>query len=120
MIALAPAKLVFPCLTGKALTQQHGFIHAGILATGLDSAGGYAAVSLMEKHAAVLTVALKTSVMAPASRDRFLFKASVIKPGRTLTFVEVKAYAFSDGNEKRVASMTATMMAVVGRDDVVG
>jgi uncharacterized protein (TIGR00369 family) len=118
--SLSPGELVLSMPYDKTLTQQHGFIHAGVLTTGMDSAAGYAAFSLMPEDAAVLTVELKTSLMAPADGDRFLFKASVIKPGRTLTFVEARAYALNAGEEKLVASMTATMMAVVGRDDVVG
>ncbi len=69
-------------------TQQHGFIHAGIVTTGLDSACGYAAFSLMDAEAAVLTVEFKTNLLAPAKGDRFLFRANVVKPGRTLTVCE--------------------------------
>jgi len=103
-----------------ALTQQHGFIHAGIITTGLDSAAGYAAFSLMADDAAVLTVEFKTNLMSPASGERFLFKGTVIKPGRSLTFVEAKAYALNGGQEKLIATMSATVMAVVGRDDIQG
>jgi len=103
-----------------ALTQQHGFIHAGIITTGLDSAAGYAAFSLMADDAAVLTVEFKTNLMSPASGERFLFKGTVIKPGRSLTFVEAKAYALNGDQEKLIATMSATMMAVVGRDDIQG
>jgi len=102
------------------LTQQHGFIHAGVITTGMDSAAGYAAFSLMADDAAVLTVEFKVNLLSPASGESFLFKGSVIKPGRTLTFTEAKAYAVNAGQEKLIATMSATMMAVVGRGEIKG
>jgi len=102
----------------EQLTQQHGFIHAGILAAALDSACGYAAFSLMEPEAAVLTVEFKTNLLAPAKGDEFAFRASVLKPGRTLTVCEAQALAVSNKGEKLIASMNATLMAVYGRDEV--
>ena len=99
-------------------TQQHGFIHAGIIATALDSACGYAAFSLMAEDAAVLTVEFKTNLMSPAAGERFVFKAEVVKPGRTLTFCEGKAYAITGTNQKLIASMQGTLMAVFDRPDV--
>jgi uncharacterized protein (TIGR00369 family) len=103
-----------------SLAQQHGFIHAGVITTGLDSAAGYAAHSLMADDAAVLTVEFKTSLLSPAKGDGFLFKGQVIKPGRSLTFVEAKAYALVGSNEKLIATFSATMMAIVGRGRVQG
>jgi uncharacterized protein (TIGR00369 family) len=100
-------------------TQQHGFVHAGIVTTALDSACGYAAFTLMPIDAAVLTVEFKTSLLAPAKGDRFLFRARVVKPGRTLTFCEAQALALEGTKEKLVATMTGTLMAITGRQDVV-
>lgn len=115
-----PGEVILAMDYDKDLTQQHGFMHAGIITTGLDSAAGYAAFSLMADDAAVLTVEFKVNLMAPASGEAFLFKGLVIKPGRSLTFVEAKAYALNDGQEKLVATMSATMMAVFGRDGIKG
>jgi uncharacterized protein (TIGR00369 family) len=100
-------------------TQQHGFVHAGIITTALDSACGYAAFTLMPLDAAVLTVEFKTSLLAPAKGERFLFRARVVKPGRTLTFCEAQALALEGSKEKLVATMTGTLMAITGRQDVV-
>ena len=102
----------------EAYTQQHGFVHAGIITTALDTACGYAAFSLMDAESAVLTVEFKTNLLAPARGERFLVRAHVVKPGRTLTVTEAKAFAVSGGAEKLVASMTGTLMAVRERDDV--
>jgi uncharacterized protein (TIGR00369 family) len=100
-------------------TQQHGFVHAGIITTALDSACGYAAFTLMPLDAAVLTVEFKTSLLAPAKGDRFLFRARVVKPGRTVTFCDAQALALEGSKEKLVATMTGTLMAITGRQDVV-
>ena len=101
-----------------AYTQQHGFIHAGIITTALDSACGYAAFSLMPDDAAVLTVEFKTNLIAPARGDYFLFRARVVKPGRTITVCDAQAFALEGGKEKLVATMTGTLMALFGREDV--
>jgi acyl-coenzyme A thioesterase PaaI-like protein len=93
-------------------------MHAGIVTTGLDSACGYAAFSLMDKEAAVLTVEFKTNLLAPACGERFLFRGEVIKPGRTLTVCEAKAFAINGESKKLVATMTGTLMAVYRRSEV--
>jgi uncharacterized protein (TIGR00369 family) len=102
----------------KALTQQHGFLHAGMVATALDSACGYAAFSLMPVDAAVLTIEYKINLLAPAKGQRFRMVGEVLKPGRTITVAEGQAWAIDDGREKLVATMNATLMAVTGRDGV--
>lgn len=94
------------------LAQQHGFLHAGILATMLDSACGYAAFSLMPADAAVLSVEFKVNLLAPAAGERFVARARVIRPGRTITVCEAGAWAVQGTSEKRVAIMLGTMMCV--------
>src|ERR1700761_4942429 len=82
---LEPGEVHLTMPPNRAYTQQHGFMHAGIITTALDSACGYAAFSLMPADAAVLTVEFKTNLLAPAKGERFIFRAHVVKPGRTLT-----------------------------------
>jgi uncharacterized protein (TIGR00369 family) len=96
-------------------TQQNGFMHAGIITAGLDSACGIAAFTLMPPGSEVLTVEFKTNLLAPAKGERFEFRATVVKPGRTLTVCEGKAYAMTDGAERLVATMTGTLMAIMPR-----
>lgn len=103
------------------LTQQHGFLHAGIISTALDSACGYAAYSVMPADAAVLTIEFKVNLLSPGKGERFLFRGSVTKPGRTIIVADGQAYAFdSDGAAKLIATMTGTMMVVSGRHDISG
>ena len=99
----------------ETLTQQHGFLHAGIISTALDSACGYAAFSLMPTDAAVLSIEFKVNLLSPARGQHFRFEAEVLKPGRTITVAEGKAYALQDDKKKLIASMTASLMAVYER-----
>ncbi|TJW74878.1 MAG: PaaI family thioesterase, partial [Mesorhizobium sp.] len=78
-----------------ALTQQHGFLHAGVISTALDSACGYAAFSLMPESSSVLTIEFKVNLLAPGRGERFLFRGSVTKPGRTIIVADGQAYAFA-------------------------
>ena len=103
------------------LTQQHGFLHAGIISTALDSACGYAAYSLMPESAGVLTIEFKINLLAPGTGERFLFRGNVTKPGRTIIVADGQAYAFgADGEARLIATMTGTLMTVTGRDGVTG
>ncbi|MTJ80274.1 MAG: PaaI family thioesterase [Telmatospirillum sp.] len=115
---LGPGWIELAMPHAAALTQQHGFLHAGVLATGLDNACGYAAFSLMPADAAVLSVEFKVNLLAPARGDRFLFRAEVLKSGRTLAVCEARAIAGEGGAERLVATMTGTMMAVFDRPGV--
>jgi uncharacterized protein (TIGR00369 family) len=100
-----------------AFTQQNGFVHAGIITAGLDNACGIAAYTLMQAGAAILTVEFKTNLLAPAKGERFVFRAHVVKPGRTLTVCEAQAYAIDGAKEDLVASMTGTLMTLTPREE---
>ncbi len=92
------------------LTQQNGFLHAGIITTIVDSACGYAAHSLMPAGADVLSVEFKVNMLRPARGDLFTADARVIKAGRTLTVVRGDVYAQTGDASKLVATMLATMI----------
>ncbi len=98
------------------LVQQHGFLHAGVLATIADSACGYAALSLMAPGFAVLSVEFKINLLAPAAGRRFVAAGRVIRAGRTLTVCSGEVRA--DGAAKPIAAMQATMIAVENRPGV--
>lgn len=101
-----------------ALTQQHGFIHAGMMATALDSACGYAGLSVMPLEAGVLSIEFKINLLAPAKGQSFRCEAVVLKPGRTIVVTEGRAYAIDDGQEKLIATMNCTLMALQGRPGI--
>lgn len=101
------------------LTQQHGFIHAGIVATLADTACGYAAFSLMAPDAAVLTVEYKINLLSPAVGESLIAAGRVTKAGRTLTVCSADVFALKDGEKKMVATMMATMMSIRGREGLI-
>jgi len=92
------------------LTQQDGFIHAGIIATAADSACGYAALSSMPEGSDVFSVEFKLNLLRPAAGERFVARAQVLKAGKTLTAVRADVFALADGHERLVAAMQATMI----------
>jgi len=116
--SVTPGRVTIAMAHRDSLTQQHGFIHAGMLAAALDSACGYAAFSLMPADAAVLTIEFKINLLAPARGPRFRFEGVVVKPGRTISVVDGRALQFEadGGAEKLVATMSATVMTVRGRE----
>ncbi len=99
------------------LTQQHGFFHAGITATIADSAGGYAAYSLMPADASVLTTEFKINLLAPADGEFLRARGRVVKPGRTLTVCDVDVFAVKDGRPTPCAKLLETLMCLEDRPD---
>jgi len=95
------------------LTQQHGYLHAGIVTTIADSACGYAAFTLMPEGSGVLSVEFKVNLLRPAKGENFLARAEVIKAGRTLTVVRADVFALTEDKRTLVATMQGTMMCLV-------
>lgn len=96
----------------ESLTQQHGYIHAGIITAVVDSACGYAAYTLMPADSEVLTIEYKVNFMSPAKGQTFRGVGKVLKPGRNITVCTGDVVAIDEGTEKVVASMLATMISV--------
>jgi len=101
------------------LTQQHGFLHAGIVTAALDSTCGYAAFSLMPPHAGVLSVEFKVNLLAPAQGELLIARGRVLRAGRTISVCQADGVMRSGGQEKHIATMLATIMTVMDRSDVV-
>jgi uncharacterized protein (TIGR00369 family) len=112
---LEPGEVDLAMPYSRAWTQQNGFVHAGIITAGLDTACGIAAFTLMPANSDILTVEFKTNLLAPARGNRFVFCARVVKSGRTLTVCEAQAFAEHDGAESLIATMTGTLMALPRR-----
>lgn len=116
LLEVAPGRVEIVMEVSPAHGQQHGYVHGGAIGAVLDSACGYAALSLMEEASAVLTVEYKVNFLAPADAPRLLFIGRVIKAGRTLTLTEGDAFEEADSAPGRhIAAMRATMMQVAGR-----
>jgi uncharacterized protein (TIGR00369 family) len=119
LIRVRPGDVAIELPFRPELTQQHGFLHAGIATTVMDSACGYAALTLMDPGAAVLTVEFKVNLLAPARGERFSAVGRVVRSGRSLTVVSGELRALDEGAWTVVAIRTATMMAVTTKPGVV-
>lgn len=127
---VVPGEVVIDLPFRADLTQQHGLLHAGIATSVMDTACGYAALSLMERGAAVLTIEFKVNLIAPALGNRFRALGRVVRAGRTVTVVsgefrvveaaqQAQDAAAPDASGTLVAIMTATMMSVRDRPGLV-
>jgi len=112
LLRVEPGEVEIELPYQAALTQQDGFLHAGISATVMDSACGYAAYTLMPVEARVLTIEFKINLLAPASGDTFRAVGRVRKPGRSVFVAEGELYASRSGEDKLVATMGGTLMAI--------
>ena len=114
LLRVAPGEVEIEVDFEEAFTQQHGYLHAGLVTALVDTACGYAALSLTEPGAEVLSVEFKLNLLSPAAGQRFVARARVVRAGRNLTVCAGDLYAIKDEGEKLVATMLATMMKVAG------
>lgn len=113
MTAVEPGRIEITMPFRDDLTQHNGYMHAGIVATILDSACGYAALSLMSADVDALTVEYKINLLRPAVGDVLIARASVVKAGKTLTVSSGEVIARSGEKEVVGATMTGTIMTMV-------
>jgi uncharacterized protein (TIGR00369 family) len=99
------------------LTQQHGFFHAGIIATVVDNAGGYAGFSLMPTGASVLSVEFKLNLLAPGDGELLIAEGWVVKAGKTLVIARGEAYVLKGGTTTHCATMQQTLMTMHGKTE---
>ena len=113
--SIEPGTVTVACPFDERLTQQHGLLHGGVLASVIDVACGYAALTMMPEDREVLTVEFKIHFLKPAKTDRLIAVGQVLQAGRTLTVCEGSVF---DATRTRVlARMTATMMSVEAKSE---
>ena len=112
---VAPGEVDIELPVRDALTQQHGYVHAGALASVLDSAAGYAAFTLMPADAAVLSIEFKINMLEPARGRSITARGRVLRAGRTITVCRADAIARDGERETLVATLQGTMMCLEGR-----
>lgn len=112
LVTVRPGEVQIEFSFHESLTQQHGYIHAGVITAVVDSACGYAAYTLMPADSEVLTIEYKVNFMSPAKGQTFRGIGKVLKPGRNITVCTGEVVAIDEGTEKVVASMLATMISV--------
>jgi uncharacterized protein (TIGR00369 family) len=114
---VAPGYCAIALVPRPEVSQQHGYVHAGILATLVDSAGGYAGFTLFPEESSVLTVEYKLNLLAPAQGERIVAEGFVVKPGRTLVITRGEVHAEQGGQRTLVAIMQQTLMVMRGKAD---
>lgn len=119
LISVAPGSVEIGLAPAASISQQHGFVHAGAVASIADSAAGYAALSLMPPGRGVLTTEFKINLLAPAVGALIRAQGRVVKAGRTLTLARTEVFADGDRGPRLIAFLTASMMTIEGRDGVV-
>jgi uncharacterized protein (TIGR00369 family) len=117
LAAIEPGRCTIELPVRDDLTQQHGFVHGGIVGMIADSAGGYSAFSLMPADSSVLTVEYKLNLIAPARGALLEATGVVLKPGRTLSVTRVDVFARDNDRETLIATMQQTLMAMHGVKD---
>jgi len=117
MSEVAPGRVTIVLPVRDELTQQHKFVHGGVVGMIADSAGGYAAFTLMPADASVLTVEYKINMLAPATGETLVARGEVLKPGRTISVVRADVFGVTAGKEKLVATMQQTLMVMHGMQD---
>ena len=110
LIEVGAGTCAISCRPRPELSQQHGYVHAGVVAAIADSAAGYAAMSLTPEGSEVLTVEFKLNLLAPAAGDLLMARGRVVRAGRTLTVCESTVGALRDGEETQCAIALVTMM----------
>ena len=116
---VAPGEVEIELPFREDLTQQHGYLHAGVVTAAADTACGYAAMTLTPPGGEVLSVEFKINLLAPAAGESLAARARVVRAGRNITVCAADAFIVREGREKLVASMLATMMVkVVGTVEV--
>ena len=117
LAAVEPGYCAIALVPRAEVAQQHGYVHAGVVAAIVDSAGGYAGFSLFPENASVLTVEFKLNLLAPASGERLVAEGFVVKPGRTLAVTRGEVHAEHGGKRTLVALMQQTLMVMHGKSD---
>ncbi len=94
------------------LAQQHGYFHAGVTSSVVDTACGYAALTLMPESSEVLTIEFKVNLLAPAVGQALVARGRVVRAGRTITVCQGDAFGVTAEGQVHCATMTATTIRV--------
>ncbi|ABI77293.1 thioesterase family protein [Hyphomonas neptunium ATCC 15444] len=117
MTELDPGRAVIRLPFRDALTQQHGYFHAGGTSAIADSAGGYAAFTRFPEGSSVLTVEYKINLLAPAEGAALEAVGQVIRHGRTLTICGLEVFACTEDARKLIAVGQQTLICLHGKPD---
>ena len=117
LAAVEPGYCAVAIVPSPQVSQQHGYVHAGVVSAIVDTAGGYAGYTLFPEDSSVLTVEFKLNLLAPAHGERLVAEGFVVRPGRTLVITRGEVHAETRGGRKLVALMQQTLMVMHGKAD---
>jgi uncharacterized protein (TIGR00369 family) len=112
LVEVGPGTCTLQASAAADLSQQHGYFHGALIGAALDSAGGYAAFSLMPAGSEVLTAEYKVNFLAAAEGERLIARGRVIKPGRTLTIAMAEGFCVRAGTERLCAVMLQSLIRI--------
>ena len=115
---LTPGFCAISLVPREELLQQHGYVHAGIVSTIVDTAGGFAGFTLFPAESSVLTVEFKINLVAPAEGELLVAEGHVVRPGRTLVITRGEVHGVRNGQRTLVAIMQQTLMVMHGKPDL--
>jgi uncharacterized protein (TIGR00369 family) len=115
---LTPGYCAISLVPREELMQHHGYVHAGIVSTIVDTAGGIAGFTLFPADSSVLTVEFKINLVAPAEGDLLIAEGHVVRPGRTLVITRGEVHGVRNGQRTLVALMQQTLMVMHGKPDL--
>ena len=115
LVLVEPGTVELTAAMAEHVTQQHGYFHGALIGAAMDSAGGYAALSLLPAGSEVLSTEYKINFLAAAAGERLIARGQVVRPGRTITVTEVRASCVRDGASHLTAVMLQSVIRIVPR-----
>jgi uncharacterized protein (TIGR00369 family) len=116
--SIAPGQVEISVPYRADLAQQHGYFHAGVIATAADVTGGYSAYTMLPAGWSMLSTEFKINLISPAIGERLICRGQLLKAGRTLFPARVDVFCAQSGTEKLVAAMQMTLMGIADRPEL--
>jgi len=110
LAALGPGRCSIAVPFSENVGQQQGFFHGGVIGAAADSAGGYAALSLLPVGSEVVTLEYKINFLRPAAGDRLSAEASVLRAGRSVTVTRIDVFVEAGGKRSICAALQQSIM----------
>ena len=112
LLSLQPGGVTMQLEKSDHLLQQQGFMHGGVLTAGLDSACGFAALTLSAPYVEVLSIEFKTSFFRPVTTEKVRVIGRVIKAGKRVSFCEAEAFNLEGDYQILLAKMSSSVAMV--------
>jgi uncharacterized protein (TIGR00369 family) len=117
LVEVKPGHVIIELPFSGKVTQQQGVFHGGAIGAIGDSAGGYAALTLMPEHSEVVSIEYKINFVRPAKGQMLRAEGQVLRAGKSVSVSRVDVFAIEQGptddiKSELVAVLQATFMRV--------